>query len=101
MKENRPGVVGKYTNNIVYSRLAPGILVELEKKNPPVAPGRRKVKHHQYLTEDIGHPALAEHLSGVLALMKISNTWDVFQRRLTQVYPMYGEQHNLDFDDDI
>ena len=30
-----PGVVGKYTNDLVYSRLAPNILEELEKVNPP------------------------------------------------------------------
>jgi hypothetical protein len=101
MRENRPGVVGKYTNDIVYNRLAPGILEELEKRNPPTDTGRQKVKHHQWLTEDIGHPALAEHLSGVLAIMKLSNNWDAFRRNLTKVYPVLGEQHNLELDEDV
>jgi hypothetical protein len=101
MKENRPGVVGIYTRDIVYSRLAPGILKELEIKNPPTETGRRKVKHHQWLTADVGNPALADHLSGVLALMRISNNWEQFHRHLTKAYPVFGEQLNLDiFDDD-
>jgi hypothetical protein len=74
-------------------------LEELEKRNPPTDTGRRKVKHHQWLTEDIGHPALAEYLSGVLAIMKLSNNWDAFQRNLTKVYPVRGEQHNLELEE--
>lgn len=37
IKINRPGVVGKYTKDLVYSRIAPGVFGELEKRNPPVA----------------------------------------------------------------
>jgi hypothetical protein len=60
--KNPPQAVAGYTKDIVYdARLAPQILEELEKKNP-VEGGRRKAKHHQWLTEDVGHPALAQHL---------------------------------------
>jgi hypothetical protein len=100
MQENRPSVVGRYTRDIVYSRLAPGIIEELERKNPPLEGGKRKARHHQWLTDDIGHPALAEHLSAVMALMQISSVWDQFHRRLTKVYPVLGEQLNLDLDDE-
>jgi len=31
----RPSVIGHYTNDIVYSRLAPGVLTKLREKNPP------------------------------------------------------------------
>jgi hypothetical protein len=62
MKVNRPSVVGRYTKDLVYSRLAPGIPEELERHNPKDDKGNRKSKHHQWLTEDIGHPALAQHL---------------------------------------
>ena len=30
----RPGIVGIYTNYLVYERLAPGILEQLEARNP-------------------------------------------------------------------
>jgi P63C domain len=61
MSINRPQIVGKYTNDILYERLAPGILEELEERNPKDTRGERPVKHHQWLTEDIGHPALERY----------------------------------------
>jgi hypothetical protein len=96
MKENRPGIVGSYTRDLVYSRLAPGVLHDLEHRNPPIAHGRRKVKHHQWLTDDIGHPALGEHIHALIALMRISNSWDQFYRNVTKAFPVLGEQLNLD-----
>lgn len=100
MQLNRPSCVGTYTNDIVYNRLAPGILDELRRLNPPDENGQRRVRHHQWLTDDIGHPALNDHLSGVLALMRASNDWAQFKRMLTRVYPKYGEQGLLPIDED-
>ena len=37
--------------------------------------GRRKTKHHQWLKDDIGHPALDRHFSGVMALMRVNTNW--------------------------
>ncbi|MDR1839290.1 MAG: P63C domain-containing protein [Treponema sp.] len=101
MKINKPSIVGTYTKNIVYSRLAPGLLKELEERNPLTETGRRKVKHHQWLTADVGHPALSEHLTAVIAIMKISNNWEQFERLLTKVYPVLGEQLYFDIDEEV
>jgi hypothetical protein len=38
----------------VYERLAPGILKELEPRNPKDEQGNCRGKHHQLLTDDIG-----------------------------------------------
>ena len=83
----RPGVIGKYTNDLVYERLAPGILDELQKKNPVTENGYRKVRHHQFLTEDVGHPALAQHLYAVTTLMKAASNWDNFYRSIQRALP--------------
>lgn len=94
----RPSLVGKYTNDLVYERLAPGVLEELKASNPKNPKGRRRHLHHQWLTEDIGHPRLREHLSGVIALMKISRTWEDFRRHLSRVYkkhPKIGQNLQL------
>ncbi len=88
----RPSVIGKYTNDIVYERLAPGVLEELRNKNPALPAGGRAKKHHQWLTPDMGHPKLREHLSAVIALMKASSGWKSFQRNLTKALPKQGEQ---------
>lgn len=87
MKVNRPSVVGHYTNDLVYERLAPNILEELQKRNPKDDKGRRKVKHFQWLTEDIGHPALAQHLYATIGFMRASTTWDQFYRMMQRAFP--------------
>lgn len=93
-----PGVVGRYTNDLIYDRLAPGILEELQKKNPVrEETGRRKTKHHQWLTEDTGHPALDRHFSGVMALMRGNTNWEQFKRSIERAYPRIGTQLALKF----
>lgn len=94
MKVNRPQVVAKYTKDIVYSRLTQGILSELETRNP-IENGKRKTKHHQWLTEDVGHPALAQHLYATIGLMRIANSWDEFKRMLDRAYPKQKAQLDL------
>lgn len=91
MKINRPSVVGTYTKDVVYERLAPGILEELEKRNPKDERGRRPAKHHQWLTEDIGNPALAQHLHAVMGLMRAAPSWTQFYRLLQRAFPKKGE----------
>ena len=95
-----PQVVGRYTNDIIYDRLAPGILDELRKLNPKLSTGRRKVKHHQWLTEETGHPALDRHFSGVMALMRANFDWSHFKRSLERAYPKIGTQLALRFLED-
>lgn len=87
MKVNRPQIVANYTKNLVYARLAPRILNELEARNPKDEKGHRKVKHHQWLTEDVGHPALAQHLYAVIGLMRLADSWEQFKQMLDRAYP--------------
>ncbi len=95
MKVNRPQAVAGYTKNIVYARLAPGILAELEKRNPSNEKGSRKARHHQLFTEDIGHPRLSEHMHAVLALMRVSDEWGQFQKMLDRALPKRGDSLQL------
>lgn len=95
MKVNRPQVVAHYTKDIVYARLAPGILKELEQRNPKDERGNRKAKHHQWLTEDIGNPALAQHLYAVIGLMRGFDTWDDFKQFLNRAYPKRKDSAQL------
>lgn len=92
----RPGVVGKYTMDIVYDRLAPGIKDELEHVNPKNDKGNRKARHHQFLTQDVGHPALAQHLHAVIALMRASASWNQFKLMLDTSFPKRGDTLGLD-----
>jgi hypothetical protein len=87
MKVNRPSVVGHYTNDLVYERLAPGILDELQRRNPKDDKGQRSAKHHQWLTEDLGHPALAQHLYATIGFMRAATSWDQFYRMMQRAFP--------------
>lgn len=86
-KTQRPALVGRLTNDLVYSRLAPGVLDELRRMNPPDEKGRRKHKLFQGLTPDVGHPKLVEHLAIVTAFMKASMSWKQFKELLDRVKP--------------
>ena len=95
----RPGIIGTYTNDLIYERLAPGILEELEARNPKDDRGKRKGRHHQLLTDDVGHPALAQHLHAVTGFMRASSKWDQFYRMMNRAFPKKGQTIELPFDD--
>ncbi|HWO22345.1 MAG TPA: P63C domain-containing protein [Kofleriaceae bacterium] len=85
--QHRPRYFGHLTNDLVYSRLAPGVLDELKRKNPPGETGRRRAKHHQWLTKKIGHPALRDHLLVTCTLMKVAPNYNAFVEQLDHVAP--------------
>lgn len=92
---NHPWFVGKATKAIVYKRLPPGVLEELEKHNPADAKGARKHKHHQWLSEDFGSPHLRDHLIKVITAMQVSDSWREFTRKLERIAPMEGKQTDM------
>jgi P63C domain-containing protein len=67
----RTAYVGKLTNKLIWDKLPPGVAQELRRLNP-VDPttGRRKRKHHQLLTDDVGHPHLQNQIMAVTTLMR-------------------------------
>jgi len=97
--KSRPQYFGHLTNDIVYKRIAPGVLQELKRQTPRGDTGRHKQQLHRRLTEDVGHLKLREHLASVTTLMKISDTWDGFIRLLDKVHPRFNETLLLDLDE--
>lgn len=93
----RPGVMAQYTRDIVYARLAPGVLRELEARNPTNGHGRRKDRHHQHLSRDHGHPKLKDHLDDVVLLMQASDSWPEFRKLLERVKPRVSAPDELPF----
>lgn len=91
--KKRPKYFGLITNNLVYERLAPGVLQELKRLNPRNEHGNRSRKHHQHLTRAIGHPKLREHLAAVTDNMKMAKvlglTWDQFIEVLDKTRPKW------------
>ena len=95
----RPSVIGHYTNDFVYARIAPGVLEELRRLNPTLPQGGRKNRHHQWFTPDFGHPKLKEHLAAVIALMRAAPNWSAFQQNLGRALPRINTTIPMALDD--
>ena len=95
----RPSIIGTMTNDVVYSRLAPGILGELKARTPKDEKGRRKFRFHQWFTEDLGHPKLQEHLTKVTVLMDACANYPTFHRLLQRALPKIGETIPMDIEE--
>ena len=103
MQKNRYSVVAWYTRDLVYERIAPGLLKELEKKSPVNEKGQRPHKLHQWLTEDIGNPMLAQHLHSVVMFQRLALSqgygWNRFVKMVDRVLPRRGDTLSLPFPD--
>lgn len=95
----RPQYFGCLTNDIVYRRLAPGVLAELKKVAIRNDVGRPTHKYFQRLTANVGYMKLVEHLGAVVALMKISKDYPDFISKLDIVAQRYGQNMLLPFPD--
>lgn len=89
---NPPQVVAHYTKDIVYHRLTPGLLDELEQRNP-IERGRRKNPHTRWLSDDVGIPALTQHLHTVMAFQRAmpDGGWDQFMGFLDVALPRQSD----------
>jgi hypothetical protein len=104
MQKNRYSVVAHYTRDLVYERIAPGLLEELEKRTPPNEKGRRPNKLHQWLTEDVGNPMLAQHLYSLMMFQRLAISsgfgWNRFVKMVDRVLPKRGSTMELAFPED-
>lgn len=88
----RPQYFGMLTNDVVYKRIAPGVLDELKRVTPKSeATGRHKQHLFRRLTANTGYPKLREHLGSVVAIMELSNDWRDFMNKLDRLRPRYGD----------
>jgi hypothetical protein len=101
MKKNRYSVVGHYINDLVYKRLGPGVLNELMRKSPKNEHGHRPNKLHQWLTDDIGDPMLAQHLHSLIMMQRVAigsgYGWQRFVNMVDQAMPRKGDTLQLQF----
>lgn len=91
----RPQYFGVLTNDIVYKRIAPGVLEELKRVTPRNEDGRPKAKYFQSLTSNTGYPKLREHLGKVVMMMQLSNTYQDFKEKLERFLPKQTGQMSL------
>lgn len=94
----RPGYVGKLINEWIYDRLPSPVLPKLQELNPSEN-GRRKHKHHQFLTEDTGVPNLDKQIASVTALMRAARNLSEFDRMVAAAFPKRGDQGTMNVDE--
>lgn len=94
----RPQYFGHLTNDVIYRRLAPGVLQELKEKAEKDTAGRLKHRLHQRLTPDFGHPKLRDLVTSVTTIMKLSSKWSDFKTKLDHVHHPYQVTLPLPFD---
>jgi hypothetical protein len=94
----KPQYFGILTNDIVYKRLAPGVLDELKRVIPRNERGRPTAKYFRKLTSNVGYPQLMKLMGSVVTIMKLSRDWDDFYKKLEQLHPPYGETIPLPLD---
>lgn len=88
-----PQYFGIIVNDLIYTRIAPGVLPELREVNPVVGPkGRRKAKHHQFMAESVGHPKLLNLVGRIegIASMFPDGAYDAFKEAVDRKIPNYG-----------
>ncbi len=103
MSKNRFSVVAHYTRDLVYERIGDSILQELEQKSPKDNNGNRKNKLHQWLTDDVGNPMLAQHLHSIIMMQRLAIAngygWNRFVKMVDQVMPRKGGTFELELTD--
>lgn len=92
----RPQYFGTLTNDIVYERLAPGLLEELKKQ---AAKDEKKAHLHRRLTQEVGHPKLREHLASVVTAMKLSTDYPDFISKMNRLHPRFGDTPPFDLEE--
>ncbi len=91
-----PKFFGHLTNNLIYRRIAPGLLRRLKSRR--AERGKPSNKQFQWLSDDVGLRSLLVHLGTVVGLMKIHSDYDKFVEQLDAVAPIYPATPGL-FDD--
>lgn len=75
----RTPFLGKIINKYIYGSFHKVVFSELRARNPIQSNGRRKTKHYEWLTEEVGLPQLEKQIDDVTLLMKIARGKDEFE----------------------
>ena len=104
-----PQYFGHLTNNLIYRRIAPGLLRQLQERRSERGTPNNKL--HSWLSTDVGVPEVLLHLGTVVGLMKVhtnllnqgayktpEEAYLAFEKQLDQIAYIYPETPGL-FDD--
>lgn len=91
-----PRYAGKLIKQIIFGNLPPGVLEELEKRNPHDGKWQRKTRMTQLMTEQIGHPHIEKLVAVVTTLFELSDNKEDFWRHYKRKFKKGAEQIEMD-----
>lgn len=101
--KKRPGVIGTWTNKLIYEALPPGVLKNLKDKTPKSEAGNNLARYHQSLTPDIGEPHLTAQINKVITLFQLSDNmdhmWQQFDKLQERQLGIEQKEMEFQFDD--
>lgn len=101
--KKRPGVIGTWTNKLIYEQLPPGVLQELKERTPKSSAGNKTARYHQSLTEDIGEPNLSAQINKTVTLFQLSDNMAHMWKQFKKLQERQAGQEQIDipftFDD--
>src|SRR4051794_19298104 len=75
-----PQYFGHLTDDLIYRRIAPGLLKALKERK--AERGKPSNKLHWWTSEDLGHNEFLLHIGTVVGLMKVNTDYDAFKKQL-------------------
>lgn len=82
--KKRPGVIGTWTNKLIYEQLPKGVLETLKTNTPKNQSGNYGARFHQNLTLDVGEPNLTAQINQIITLCQLSDNmahmWQQFEK---------------------
>jgi len=97
--KQRPGVIGTWTNKLIYEQLPKGVLEELKDKTPKSKAGNYTARFFQSLTTDYGSPHLQNQINSVITLMQVSDNWKQFLTQFNKLVDRQKGQLEIKFED--
>lgn len=98
-KGRHPRFFGNFIRKYVYAPVAGSngaVLALLDIKNPKIYKnGRRKYKMHQFLTQELGLPAIRQHIWQTLGIGNAARTKEAFERGFKRAFPQIGDTMEL------
>jgi hypothetical protein len=98
--KKRPGVIGTWTNKLVYEQLPNGVLQELKNKTPRSASGNYTAKFFQSLTPDTGDPHLTAQIQQIITLFMLSDNMKDMWQKFEKLRVRQAQQLELPFEFD-
>ena len=92
-----PRYAGKLIKQLIFENLPPGVLEELEAKNPPDGKWQRRNRMAQLLTDNIGRPHVEKLVANMTMLFRLSDNKAQFWTNYKKAFGKLPAQLELQF----